>query len=73
MRRTGDIQPVGLQAGDIEGIGGRPLYAGFGTFGNLRTAGRYGPQRSGQLIARFSAADPRDREWVTKRHGVPPV
>ncbi|MEP6658297.1 MAG: acyl-CoA carboxylase subunit beta [Acidimicrobiales bacterium] len=27
----------------------------------------------GELIARFSAADPSDREWVTKRHGVPPV
>ncbi len=26
-----------------------------------------------ELIARFAAADPRDREWVAKRHGVPPV
>jgi hypothetical protein len=28
--------------------------AGFGTFGNLRNAGAFGPQRSGQFIARFS-------------------
>jgi acetyl-CoA carboxylase carboxyltransferase component len=26
-----------------------------------------------ELVGRFAAADPRDREWVAKRHGVPPV
>jgi len=26
-----------------------------------------------ELIARFASADPRDRDWVAKRHGVPPV
>jgi acetyl-CoA carboxylase carboxyltransferase component len=26
-----------------------------------------------ELIGRFAAADPRDRDWVAKRHGVPPV
>ncbi len=27
----------------------------------------------GELVGRFAAADPRDREIVAKRHGVPPV
>jgi acetyl-CoA carboxylase carboxyltransferase component len=26
----------------------------------------------GELIRRFAAADPRDREWVAKRHGITP-
>ncbi len=26
----------------------------------------------GELVARFAAADPRDREWVAKRHGITP-
>ena len=26
-----------------------------------------------ELVGRFASADPRDREWVAKRHGVPPV
>jgi acetyl-CoA carboxylase carboxyltransferase component len=26
-----------------------------------------------EVVLRFASADPRDREWVAKRHGVPPV